>query len=259
MAGTTPGHDSERRGSPLPTLPSHVTRIIFLGMPQPPHVPPPIHRLRITPDEPAKGSTVAGPLAVPASARPKGTRRPHPDSSVRAVRHLVETTTLTFAQIQARTGVSRATITLWKRNHGWTRPAFAARHSYDVPLWRAGPRQKTAVLTGRLVAIAERMVRDLEEKPDTDVDKLVQAMEALKMARLEARTRNRHWPVIGPSRTGRQVLNEQEAIHAALKEMRRGGVDLDRAPKEALDLVIEANTPAEQDHPALRPRGARWR
>jgi hypothetical protein len=114
-------------------------------------------------------------------------------------------------------------------------------------------------LTGRLVAIAERMVRDLEEKPDTDIDKLMQAMEALKMARLEARTRNRHWPVIGPSRTGRQVLNEQEAIHAALKEMRRGGVDLDRAPKEALDLVIEANTPAEQDHQALRPRGARRR
>lgn len=220
---------------------------------------PPLTRLRVTPDEPAEGSTVAGPPAVQASDRPKGTRRPHPDSSVRAVRHLVETTTLTFAQIQARTGVNHSTITLWKRNQGWTRPAFAARHSYDVPLWRAGPRQKMAALTGRLVAIAERMVRELEEKPDTDIDKLMRAMEALKMARLEARTRNRHWPVIGPSRTGREVLNEQEAIRAALKEMRRGGVDIDRAPKEALDLVIDANLPVDEDHPALRPRGKRRR
>jgi hypothetical protein len=41
-----------------------------------------------------------------------------------------------------------------------------------------------------------------------------------------------------------------------LKEMRRGGVDIDRAPQEALDLVIDANLPVE-DHPALRERGKR--
>jgi hypothetical protein len=35
--------------------------------------------------------------------------------------------------------------------------------------------------------------------------------------------------------------------------LRRGGVDIDRAPKEALELVIEAKVPAE-DHPALRGR-----
>jgi hypothetical protein len=39
--------------------------------------------------------------------------------------------------------------------------------------------------------------------------------------------------------------------------LRRGGVDIDRAPKETLDLVIDANMPAEEDHPALRPRGKR--
>jgi hypothetical protein len=44
-----------------------------------------------------------------------------------------------------------------------------------------------------------------------------------------------------------------------LKEMRRGGVDIDRAPQEALDLVIDANTPVEKDHPALRERGKRRR
>jgi hypothetical protein len=50
-------------------------------------------------------------------------------------------------------------------------------------------------------------------------------------------------------------MEEDAAIRAALKEMRRGGVDLDRAPKEVLDLVIDANLPAEDDHPALRERG----
>ena len=110
-----------RKLRPPPTLPPPGDRIIFRGMILP-RVPA-LTRLRVKPDEPAEGSTVAGPPAVQASDRPKGTRRPHPDSSVRAVRHLVETTTLTFAQIQARTGVNHSTITLWKRNHGWTRPA----------------------------------------------------------------------------------------------------------------------------------------
>jgi hypothetical protein len=39
--------------------------------------------------------------------------------------------------------------------------------------------------------------------------------------------------------------------------LRRGGVDIDRAPQEALDLVIDANLPVEQDHPALRERRKR--
>jgi hypothetical protein len=38
--------------------------------------------------------------------------------------------------------------------------------------------------------------------------------------------------------------------------MRRGGVDIDHAPKEALELVIAARVP-EEDHPALRERGRR--
>jgi hypothetical protein len=30
--------------------------------------------------------------------------------------------------------------------------------------------------------------------------------------------------------------------------MRRGGVDIDRAPQEALDLLIDAHAPRENDH-----------
>jgi hypothetical protein len=37
---------------------------------------------------------------------------------------------------------------------------------------------------------------------------------------------------------------------------RTPGANIDREPKEALDLVIAANVPAE-DHPALRDRGRR--
>jgi hypothetical protein len=38
--------------------------------------------------------------------------------------------------------------------------------------------------------------------------------------------------------------------------MGRDGGDIDRAPREALDLVIDAGTPVE-DHPALRERRKR--
>jgi hypothetical protein len=38
--------------------------------------------------------------------------------------------------------------------------------------------------------------------------------------------------------------------------MRRGGgVDIDRAPDEAVDMVVGANLPVD-DHPDWRPRGA---
>ena len=35
--------------------------------------------------------------------------------------------------------------------------------------------------------------------------------------------------------------------------MRRGGVDLDRAPQKAVEMLIEANTP-EEDDPKMRVR-----
>ena len=51
------------------------------------------------------------------------------------------------------------------------------------------------------------------------------------------------------------TLSEQDAIRTAIKEMHRGRVNVDRAPKEAVDLVIDANLPP--DHPAVRGRGRR--
>ncbi len=83
----------------------------------------------------------------------------------------------------------------------------------------------------------------------------MQALQALKMARLEAQGRCGRRKLLSRAETGRDRLSRDEAIRAALKDMRRGGVNIDRAPQEALDLVIDANLPVEDDHPALRPRG----
>jgi hypothetical protein len=218
-----------------------------------PHIPPALTRLRVTPDE-----TTDEPRALSIGARPGGSRQPHADSSVAAVRRLIEQTTLPHREIEARTGVKRSTISVWRRNFGWKRPPFAPRANDTVPLWRAGPRLKLSLLAGRLLAIAERMVRELEETEGTDLDKLVQALQVVKMARAAAiGNKRRGLRPFGEPRTGRQVLTEDEAIRTALKEMHRGGVDIDRAPQEALDLVIDANLPVEQDHPALRERGMR--
>jgi hypothetical protein len=211
-----------------------------------------IVRLRVTPDEPAEG-----PPAI-TEQRPPGSRQPHTDLTVAKVRHLIEHTDLSYREIAAKTGASTCAISRWTRDFGWQRPPHAPRAADMVPDWRAGRRLKLRKLAGRLQALAERCVRELEAAPRVDVETLMQALQVLKMARLEAMGSHRRrgpggvW--IGPATSGAWATERDNAIRKALKEMRRGGVDLDRAPKEALDLVIDANTPKE-DHPELRPRG----
>jgi hypothetical protein len=225
-------------------------------MPIPPYVRqqlyPDIVRLRVTPDQPAEG-----PPAI-VEQRPPGSRRPHTDMTVAKVRHLIEHTALTYTQITAKTGVGRASISRWARDFGWARPLDAPRATDRVPTARASQKRKLRLLAERLRMLAEHYVRRLEETPGVDIDKLMQALQLLKMARLEAQGRRRRRRFVGVPQTGLQLLARDEAIRTALKEMRRGGVDVDRAPKEALDLVLDANTPLEE-HPALRERGRRSR
>jgi hypothetical protein len=214
---------------------------------------PPIVRLRVTPDEPTEGP----PSIV--EQRPRGSRRPHTCMAVAKVRHLIETTDLTYSGIAKKTGVGRASICRWARDGKWQRPAYAPRATDLVPTLRAGRRLRMRKLASRLEALAERYLRELEETPDADPDKLMQALQVFKMARLEAMGNRRRRPRLfsaGEARTGAWASEREAAIRTALKEMRRGGVDIDRAPKEALDLVIEANMPVE-DSPALRERGRR--
>lgn len=210
-----------------------------------------IVRLRVEPD-PADGPP---PIVGP---RKPGSRRPHPDANVAAVRRLIEQTTLTYTEISQKTGVGRASICRWSRDGGWKRPLFAPRATDLVPSPRAGQKLKLRLLAERLRNLAERAIRELEDSPDVDLDRLMQALQVLKMARLEAQGRHRRRRWHHEPRSYAERLSEDEAIRAALKELRRGGVDLDRAPQEAMDLVIAAHTPPEE-HPALRPRGAKWR
>ena len=180
---------------------------------------------------------------------------PHPDAKVAAVRRLIEETTLAYGEIEAKTGVSRANICRWTRDGGWQRPVFAPRATDTVPRPRAGQHLKLRLLAERLRALAERHVRELEEAAAVDPDKLVQALEVLKMARLQAMGRKRRRRIDGEPRTGAYWIARDEAIRTALKELQRGGVNVDRAPTEAVDLVTDAVTPPEDDHPALHPRG----
>jgi hypothetical protein len=212
-------------------------------------------RLRVTPDEPAEG-----PPAI-IEQRPRGSRRPHTDMAVAKVRHLIEHTDLTYSEIAKKTGVGRASICRWARDGKWQHPAYAPRATDLVPTLRAGRRLRMRKLASRLETLAERYLRELEETPGVDLDKLMQALQVLKMARLEAMGNRRRRPRlfhVGRARTGLWASERDAAIRTALKEMRRGGVDIDRAPKEAVDLVIEANMPVD-DPPELRERGRRSR
>jgi hypothetical protein len=211
----------------------------------------PIVRIRVPPDGPADHD----PAAVTAE-RPRGSRRPHTDARVATVRRYIEQTVLTYGEIAARTGVGRASICRWTRDGGWTRHAFAPRATDTIPRPRAGQKLKLRLLAERLRALAERHVRELEAAERVDPDRLVAALEVLKMARLEAVGRRRRRTDLGERLTGAQWMSRQQAVRNALEGLRRGGVTLDRAPQEALDLVIDAALPPE-DHPALRPRGRR--
>jgi hypothetical protein len=212
---------------------------------------PPLIRLRVEPDQPAEG-----PPAI-TEARPRGSRRPHTDLVVAKVKHLFEQTAMSYREIRAKTGVTIFSIMLWARDGGWQRPPDAPRAAGLAGHRRASRRWKLRKLGIQLEALAERHVRELEDAPRVDVDRVMQALQVLKMARLQAQgrrgRRHRDTDVVT---SAAWTLARDNAIKTALKEMRRGGVDLDRAPKEAVDMLIEAVVPAEE-HPALRERGRR--
>lgn len=202
------------------------------------HRPP--GRLRVEPAEPD---------AVPNLSRPQGpdgkrSRRPHADAKVAEVRRLIEQTTLTYSQIAARSGVGRASISRWSRDFAWTRPFDAPRATDRMPTRRALQHKKLRMLAERLRLLAERHVTELERAPQIDADKLMAALELLKMARLQAQGRRRRRKTLwGPAKTGQQMMDEEAAIKTAIREMHRGGVRIDNAPDEAVEMLIDANLP----------------
>ena len=190
-----------------------------------------IVRLGVRPDEPA---AVVGP-------RPRGSRRPHADATVAAVRRLIEQSTLTYAEIAARSGVARASICRWTRDGGWQRPPFAPRATDTVPRARASAKLKRRTLAARLDALAERYISELEESASVDLDKLGEALELAKMAKLAARARRR-----------RRLLDEPVR---AIMQLCVGDVDLHRAPRAAVDdFLANREPPREEASPRRRGR-----
>jgi len=213
-----------------------------------------IARIGIRPDQPR---AVVGP-------RKRGSRRPHTDAAVAAVRDLVEGSVLTYAEIAAKTGIAPASICRWTRDGGWKRPLFAPRATDTVPRERAGARLKARTLAARLLAVAERTIRELEETPGADLDKLGEALELLKLAKLAARPKRRRtaaeraahvpekWePVF---REGHAQTNEtwETGPRALLRSMRDGGVNPERAPEDALTDFIESRAPPPPKRPPRR-------
>jgi transposase-like protein len=212
---------------------------------------PVITRLRVTPDEPVAPDAIV-------NERPRGSRRPHTDLRVALVRRLIEQTNLTYSEIATKSGVGRASISRWRRDGGWRRPPFAPVATDTVPSARASQKLKLRKLAERLRDLAERHLRTLEADPAIDTERLLRALQVVKLARLEEQGRRRQRKPLwgGRAETGADTLSRDEAIRAALKEMRRGGVDLDHVPPEAMELLLDARMPHE-DSPALRPRGRR--
>ena len=181
----------------------------------------------------------------PMTLPPGGKGRPHADNTVEEVRKLIEETTLTYHQIAARTGTSPASISRWMQAGAWKRPPFAPRSMLTVPTPRATAYNKHRLLSRRLLALADRYVRELEETPGVDLDKLGQALELAKMARLATMSRT-------PRRVEAAMLGE---LMRPIAELCVAGVDLHRAPRAAVQDFLESRAlPPEKDRPP-RSRG----
>src|SRR4029077_2815416 len=203
--------------------------------------------------------------------RPRGSRRPHTDGKVSAVRQLVEQTRATYAEIAKRTGVAPASICRWTRDGSWVRPLFAPRATDTVPRFRASAKLRRRSLASRLTALAKRGppppaprpparpgrgIRELEAAPAVDLARLREALELLKMTKLAERPRRR-WQ---GRRAKASPPLDAEARARVIADLRANGVDIARAPGEALADFIESTAPGRDpmDHAALRPPKRRY-
>jgi hypothetical protein len=174
---------------------------------------------------------------------------------VRDVRRLIENTVLTYGEIAARTGVGRASICRWTRDGGWKRPLFAPRATDTVPTERASARLKARTLAARLQALAERHVRELEEADRVDVEKLVAALDVLKMARLAAMGRRRRRRAPGELSTGADRRRPRE--HLPLDARRQLEAPAVRAARHRHGADRARERPAQGAHARRAAPGAR--
>jgi hypothetical protein len=122
----------------------------------------------------------------PALDRPRPSKRPHEPATVAAVRLLYERSTLTYAEIARRTGVSQASVSRYAM-----RAAGAGR--------RVRPRRLPSPMA----------CRQLERDPEPDLEALAWVLTMLETAREEEAMARRHpapRPIMDPHITyGRSV------------------------------------------------------
>ncbi|MGX7744936.1 hypothetical protein [Rhodopseudomonas parapalustris] len=204
-------------------------------------------------DRPILAALDDGPPPVP-GGRPKGCKRLHTNAKVAHVRRLIEQTSFTYKEIAAKTGVSAGTIGRWARDGGWARYPLAPRASDTVPTERAGRRLKLRMLSHKLQQLAERYVDELWQAPSVDLNRLIEAMEVLKMARLTQKGRGRPGKPGPAPRTEEDWLDRESAIRKALTDMRHNGVFTTCIPAEAMALLDDAYTPPEREVVRRGPR-----
>ncbi|MBV9079222.1 MAG: hypothetical protein JO048_17295 [Methylobacteriaceae bacterium] len=153
-------------------------------------IAPPFRRgERWGPATPPVSGLIPEPSRRPSSrAAPGAWRgRPHEEATVTAVRRMIELTCLTYGEIAARAGVGRASVCRWTRAGGWTRPQGAPLSTDLAPSAPASALRRARDLHRRALAVAERIMADLESDPNAHPDTLAAALHMLQVARLEAR------------------------------------------------------------------------
>jgi hypothetical protein len=122
-----------------------------------------------------------------------------------------------------------------------------------VPTVRAGRKLKLRLFAERLRTLAERYVRELEETPGVDLDKLMQALEVVKMARLAAMgSRRRRRPAEASADSFKTL--DAPARAALMEDLRAAGVRVEHAPPAALEDFIASHA-APRAEPVLRQKG----
>jgi hypothetical protein len=139
------------------------------------------------PAPPARPARPPGPFTPlrlrpePRLAAPRRHRGPHPAGAIDAVRRLVETTTLPYRTIAARTGIPIATIARHAKAGAWLRPDTGFGADHYTPEGRR--RLRRQALAERLLTLAERQVDHAARDPHAGARVLEKALRFVRAAR----------------------------------------------------------------------------
>ena len=174
----------------------------------------------------------------------RGSRRPHTDATFAAVRRLIEESTLSYAQIRARTGVSHASICRWTRDGGWKRPPFAPRANDTDP----DPARQRAAQAAHARRAPRRARR--APYPRAGRERVRRSRQARRGAGASEHGEARRPP---PAQAPAGRDRDRRSRRRPIRQLCAAGVDLSRAPRAAVeDFLANRERPPKE---ALPPRG----